>query len=246
MKWMAFIFIGSLFFFSCSYLPEEKVESMNLKEEKGDYNVYFSGITIPENAFLMVPGGLVDPHVYSCWIDRLVDLDTTFSVILLKYPSNLAITNIGKVMKVTESIPRVSRWAIGGHSLGGVVAASAVNKNRDYFDGLVMLASWPTASSDLSDWGKPVISIYASQDQLATKEEVFSYKLFLPQGDTITDTADILAGSVQTYYVEIAGGNHSGFGCYGLQEGDGEALISPQEQQDELIEYLHAYLSSIW
>ena len=34
-----------------------------------------------------------------------------------------------------------------------------------------------------------------------------------------------------TREVVIDGGNHAGFGNYGKQDGDGEATVSPEEQQ---------------
>ena len=36
----------------------------------------------------------------------------------------------------------------------------------------------------------------------------------------------------------IEGGNHAQFGNYGAQKGDGEAVISAQEQQEETIRFV--------
>ncbi len=46
----------------------------------------------------------------------------------------------------------------------------------------------------------------------------------------------------QTLYYEIPGGNHSGFGSYGFQEGDGQATISPSEQQAQVRAFIQAFL----
>ena len=43
--------------------------------------------------------------------------------------------------------------------------------------------------------------------------------------------------------VEIDGGNHAWFGNYGEQDGDGEATISHQEQQDITTETISQWLS---
>ncbi|MEG0323167.1 MAG: alpha/beta hydrolase, partial [Raoultibacter sp.] len=44
--------------------------------------------------------------------------------------------------------------------------------------------------------------------------------------------------------VVIEGGNHAQFGNYGVQAGDGEATISPQEQWDKtasaIADFIHA------
>jgi pimeloyl-ACP methyl ester carboxylesterase len=233
-------------FFSCSYLPEEGVPDSLLKTDRGDYAVYYSGSAAPSNAFLMIPGGLVDPYAYACWIDQLVAEDSTTAVVLMKYPANLAITNINKAMKVTGELTEFNHWVIGGHSLGGVVAATLVQKHQGFFEGLVLMASWSREASDLSGWNKPVLSIYASEDQVTTEEEVDRNSKYLPPGIVVTIPEDLDGLSARTAYFEITGGNHSGFGCYGPQKGDGEALITPLQQQEQMLGMIVSYLELLW
>lgn len=231
---------------SCSYLPEEKGAPVHLREETGDYAVYYSSKTAPVNAFLFIPGGLVDPYVYECWIDRLAGAQPNVAMVLVKFPSNLAIANMGKVMKITEGLDHFAHWVVGGHSLGGVVTATVVHKNSDFFDGALMLASWSRESTDLSGWQGTMLSIYASEDLITTKEEVENNRRFLPPGSQLEPPFYFPEERNHTYYYLVEGGNHSGFGCYGQQKGDGEALISPTEQQDEMITLLTAYFNSLW
>ncbi|MGW8314408.1 MAG: alpha/beta hydrolase [Bacteroidales bacterium] len=231
---------------SCSYLPDEGNIDAHLKLDRADYAVYYSGSSAPSNALLMVPGGLVDPHVYECWIDRLVSGDPAIAVVLLKYPSNLAITRINKGLKVANELSEFTHWAVGGHSLGGVVAATLAYEQKDFFDGLILLGSWSRAASDLSGWNKPVLSIYASEDRFATEKEVQDNSSYLPPGLTVTIPEDLTGITAQTAYFEIPGGNHSGFGCYGPQKGDGDALISPSEQQDIMVMMIHSFLEQLW
>jgi hypothetical protein len=238
--------ISFVLLFSCSYLPEEEISSLNLREENGDYAVYYSSETAPMNALLFVPGGLVDPYVYECWMDRLAGAYPDVAIVLLKFPSNLAISNMSKVMKVANKLDQFDHWIVGGHSLGGVVASSVVKKNMDFFDGLVMLASWSRKGSDLSAWQGLVLSIYASEDLVATKEEVEGNQEFLPPGSIVEPPFSFNKEANHTYYYLLEGGNHSGFGCYGLQDGDGEALISATEQQDVLISALASFFDSLW
>ena len=231
---------------ACSYLPEENGTRTHLREENGDYSVYYSTELAPGNAFLLIPGGLVDPYVYECWINRLAGENPDVAIVLLKFPSNLAITHMGKVMKIARRLDQFDHWVVGGHSLGGVVAATVVHKNQDFFDGMVMLASWARESTDLSSWQGAVLSIYASEDQIASKDEIERNTQYLPPGSQIGLPPDFGAGKSRTYYYRVEGGNHSGFGCYGPQKGDGEALISPAEQQDEMITLLTAYFDWLW
>lgn len=231
---------------SCSYLPDEDGIASNLKADRADYAIYYSGASQPGNAFLMVPGGLVDPYVYACWIDRLVSADSTIAVVLVKYPSNLAIMNIGRVMKVVEECPDIRRWVIGGHSLGGTVAATVVNDHRDDFDGMILMGSWSREATDLSDWQGSVLSIYASEDMLASTDEITGNSAYLPEGIQVSTPGDFPFAPGHTFYYEIDGGNHSGFGCYGPQDGDGEAQISATEQQEQMIAIMRAYFEVLW
>jgi len=108
------------------------------------------------------------------------------------------------------------------------------------------MASWSREASDLSGWSRPVLSLYASEDQLATASEVKDNGKYLPPGMTVTTPEDLSGISAQTAYFEIIGGNHSGFGCYGLQKGDGEALIPSSEQQDQMVMMIRSFLDQLW
>ena len=188
----------------------------------------------------------MDPYVYECWIDRLAGDYPGVAAVLVKFSSNLAITHMGKVMKIAMELDQFDHWVVGGHSLGGVVATTLVKKNPEFFEGAVMLASWSRESTDLSDWQGVVLSIYASEDLLASKEEVESNKQYLPPGSQLETPVHFGDEQNHTYYYLLDGGNHSGFGCYGRQDGDGEALISSKEQQDEMIDILTAYFNLLW
>ena len=43
----------------------------------------------------------------------------------------------------------------------------------------------------------------------------------------------------------IEGGNHSGFGMYGEQKGDGKASISNDEQQQKVIEKMTEFMKQL-
>jgi hypothetical protein len=61
----------------------------------------------------------------------------------------------------------------------------------------------------------PAVSIYGTNDGLATGEKLDESKaLLLPD----------------TKFVAIEGGNHAQFGSYGFQAGDNEADITPEAQ----------------
>jgi pimeloyl-ACP methyl ester carboxylesterase len=86
--------------------------------------------------------------------------------------------------------------------------------------GLALWAGYPAGNNGLADRQLPVVSIYGTNDGLASRFEVDASRALLPAG---------------TRYVPIEGGNHAQMGWYGPQPGDGTATISREEQQQQVI-----------
>lgn len=169
-------------------------------------------ITRPKEAkagFIFYPGGKVE---YSSYLPLMLALaDRGILCVLVPMPFNLAVLDMNAADGIAEKFSNVDIWYIGGHSLGGSMAASYLAKNTDEISGLVLLGSYSTA--DLS--GSRVLSIYGSEDGVMNREKYDKYKTNLP-----TDFTEII----------IEGGNHAYFGMYGEQKGDGKASISQSEQ----------------
>lgn len=236
----------SILFQYCSYLPEKDKMNFNyVQQETNDYVFLAQENKSYDTCFIFIPGGLVDPHVYMCWMNELVKKNNNFSIILLKIPSNLAILNQNKVKKVIKKFPETKTWIIGGHSLGGVVAATSVSKNQNNYLGLILMASWPIKSNSLENWKGDVLSISASNDGLATPQDIDTNKIYLPSGIDIDTNYIFTKEKNITYYFQISGGNHSGFGCYGFQNGDNDADILPEEQQKQFVKVISNFIHSL-
>ena len=110
------------------------------------------------------------------------------------------------------------------------MAAQYAGANPENVDGLVLWASYPAGSNDLSGSGLQVISIYATNDGLATIQDIEASRPNLPDN---------------TRFVAIIGGNHAGFGWYGPQNGDGEAEIAKTEQQGQIVSATAQFLSDL-
>jgi len=135
--------------------------------------------------------------------------------ILMKMPMNLAVFNINAADGVYDRFPDIGTWYIGGHSLGGAMASSYVDKNSTRLEGLILLGAYPIDSA-----GLPTLAIYGSED--------------------LGLDTDKLAG-VDTV-LEIPGGNHAYFGNYGEQKGDGTASITPLEQQQIAVDAIMDFI----
>jgi predicted alpha/beta-hydrolase family hydrolase len=136
-------------------------------------------------------------------------------------PFNLAVTNKRAAVKIINDYTEIDNWVIGGHSLGGAMAASLVFDEPEMFEGLVLLAAYPPRNNNISSLDLCVTIVYGSIDQIATQSEIEESFPLLP-----LDTGKVL----------IEGGNHAQFGQYGTQNGDGVATIEPEEQLKIVIE----------
>ncbi|MCB0196891.1 MAG: alpha/beta hydrolase [Anaerolineae bacterium] len=178
------------------------------------------------SAFILYPGAGVDPRSYAPLLRQIAARGHLAAV--LDMPLNLAIFDPDAADQVIADHPEIENWAIGGHSLGGVVAASYV-ANRSTIAGLVLLAAYPDSNA-LKDSDILTLSIYGSLDGLTTPQDIDDSRPLLP-----TDTV----------FREIEGGNHSQFGSYGLQRGDNEASISPDEQWSQIVEAIVTLLNTV-
>jgi dienelactone hydrolase len=165
----------------------------------------------PAAGFIFYPGGKVEYTAYLPLMEALAARG--ICCLLLKMPFNLAVFDVDAAKGLADLYPEIEDWYIGGHSLGGSMAASHLAKNTDDYRGLILLASYSTA--DLSESGLQVLSIYGTGDGVLNGEKYQQYRSNLPQ-----DTRELV----------IYGGNHAQFGSYGLQDGDGEAAISAADQ----------------
>lgn len=168
---------------------------------------------------ILYPGGRVDFRAYAPTAQAIAKRG--FLVVLVRMPLNLAIFDPEAAAEVIAAYPEVEHWAVGGHSLGGAMAARFAFRHPDVVQGLVLWASYPAPSDDLSGRNLSVLSVFASEDGLATPEKINASRVLLPPS---------------TVWKRIEGGNHAQFGWYGLQKGDRVATISRAAQQAEVIE----------
>jgi pimeloyl-ACP methyl ester carboxylesterase len=183
----------------------------------------------PSSAGLVLyPGARVDPRAYAPTAQQIAGKG--FQVVIVPMPLNFAFFSPNKAGQVIDAFPEIGTWAVGGHSLGGAMAAQYAADNADRVDGLVLWAAYPGQNTDLSGSGLAVLSISASNDGLATREEIEAARSLLPP-DMVT--------------LDIQGGNHAGFGYYGPQNGDGQAAISLADQQSQIVTATVALLKSL-
>lgn len=192
-------------------------------KQKGNTLVF-----IPEDAetgLIFYPGGKVEYTAYAPLMRALADNGVLG--VLVRMPLNLAVLDVNAAKGIPEQYPKIKHWYIGGHSLGGSMAASHAAKNASAYERLVLLASYSTA--DLRTSGLPVISIFGSEDGVLNMEKYAEYRRNLP-------------AAFEEHIIE--GGCHAGFGSYGPQDGDGVPTMTGEEQIAETVRLLTVFLDS--
>lgn len=214
--------VGGCFLYLSDYYraSEEVNEYFN---KGGDVSVDYidSGLYLDgpgrENAFIFYPGAKVQ---YTAYIPLMYELaESGIDVFLINMPCNLAIFGINKADDIVSEY-NYEHLYLGGHSLGGAMAAVYAAKHADStgLEGLILLAAYPTKSLAESDLR--VLTIYGSEDKVLNREKIEAGRSLMPPGATER---------------VIEGGNHAHFGCYGEQKGDGTACISAQEQWEQTV-----------
>ncbi|MBQ7412484.1 MAG: alpha/beta fold hydrolase [Clostridia bacterium] len=199
-----------------AYLPEHTPERL------GDGSL----LLVPEGAttgIIFYPGGKVENRAYLPLMSLLYERG--IACVIAKMPANLAVFSPNKADKLLEELPELDSWYVGGHSLGGSMASTYASKNSDKIKGVILLASYST--TDLSDTGLEVISIYGSCDGVLNMEKYEKNRENLPNG-------------LKEHIIE--GGNHAYFGAYGEQDGDGVAQITREEQLLTTAQYIYEFV----
>jgi hypothetical protein len=181
----------------------------------GNWLVFTPVSSNVSTGFIIYPGGRVDFRSYAPAAHEIAA--EGYLVIIPQMPLNLAVFGVGTANDVIKSFPNVSAWAIGGHSLGGTIAAQFTFENPSKIKGLVLWAAYPASGTDLSKSNLLVTTIHGSNDALVSTAQI-DYSLKLLPSSTVR--------------VEIAGGNHAQFGWYGDQAGDNAATITREAQQN--------------
>ena len=180
-------------------------------------------------ALIFYPGAKVE---YTAYLPLMYELaQGGVDVFIIKMPCNLAILGADKADDILSEYD-YNRWYLGGHSLGGAIAANYAAKQAQSenceLEGLVLLAAYPTKS--LKDTNLSVITIYGSEDTVLNMSKVKEGRALMPQ----SYEEDVLSG-----------GNHAQFGCYGAQKGDKTAKITKEEQWSETAELVLKMIENV-
>ncbi len=217
---------GGFYFYTADYYKADDTaqsvfSQVDVKEDKNFISI------VPDEAdscFVFYPGGKVEPQAYLHLAEKISQ--NNIAVKIAKMPFNLAVLDMNKADKIDYLNNDIKQWYIGGHSLGGAMAATYIAENYDKYNGLVLLGAYST--TDLKENKIDVLSITATNDNIMNWESYRKYFENMPE-----DMIEVV----------IEGGCHSYFGNYGMQEGDGTPQISREQQLDIVAENIVNFIS---
>ena len=134
------------------YYPATLGEDISLEGVRYEDNLIICESEGATEGLIFYPGGKVDHEAYIPL--ALAIAERGVSVVICEMPLRLAVLDMNAADGVASLLPEVTEWYIGGHSLGGSMAASYMASHPE-IRGLVLLGSYSTA--DVSD--SPSLSI---------------------------------------------------------------------------------------
>lgn len=195
-----------------SLVPDEAVTV------RDDRWVAFLPTQFTDTGLIFYPGGRIHPDSYAPAAHAIAARG--YLVVVVPMPFNLAVLSPNRAEEVIAGFPEIEHWVVGGHSLGGAMAAQFARSHPEAVDGVVLWAAFPAVNTDLSAAALAVVSIYGTSDCVATVHEIEAAMSRLPS---------------HTDYVPIEGGNHAQFGNYGDQKRDCPASIDRSDQQESAV-----------
>jgi len=166
------------------------------------------------------PGARVDARAYAAILRPLAEAG--YTVVIPKQPLGIAFLAVTAFDSAKPAFPGITGWVLGGHSLGGTVAAiQADSGDSDPVApvvGLFFYASYPAEDIGAS-LTATVLSLSGTKDGLATPDQIDASRANLPAGST---------------FIAVDGAVHAFFGDYGPQPGDGQPTISHDDARNQI------------
>lgn len=272
--------VGIAFFayVSIYYHPEEAaaealVSDAAVRVEPRDDGWFFDGPS-EERLLVFYPGAKVGETAYAPFLRRLAVQG--MDAYLVKMPFHLAVFGAGRAAAILEdpAFAGYTQRYVGGHSLGGAMAASFAASYVSDRGGESSRLNETGTSGGVKVPADP-LKPYGQNKPNGHKKQVEPENIYTPNLDGVilfaaypTKKVDDSLQELSIYGSEdrilnrqalrqgreyapadfteyvIRGGNHAGFGNYGFQKGDGEATISAEDQQKEAVRAVMNFVSA--
>lgn len=170
------ILFGSSAIYLGNYYHSVDVEkymasSSEVTIKKFDKGWFFDGAG-EEKALIFYPGAKVATEAYAPLMYQLAE--NGVDCFLVEMPFHMAFFGMNRAEEIMQKY-NYEAWYLGGHSLGGAMAANFVagyvEDHADGIRGLLLLAAYPT--KDLSSSDMSVVTVYGSEDGVLNMDKLW-------------------------------------------------------------------------
>lgn len=186
--------------------------------------------TEADTVLVLLPGARVAPEAYA-WLGAALAPEGV-RLLVPTLPLGLAVLAPGRPGRVLATLDAAGdlpgRVVVGGHSLGGVLAARWAAAHPEAVDGLLLLGAYP--AGDLATSRLPTLVVAAERDGLVTLDEARAGLERLPPDARL---------------VVVPGAVHAHFGRYGPQRGDGTAAAPRPRAEAAIAAAVAAFLAGL-
>ncbi|MFT3877382.1 MAG: alpha/beta fold hydrolase [Propioniciclava sp.] len=179
-------------------------------------------------AFVLYPGGLVRPQAYE-WLGHALAARGVRTLIP-EFLADLAVTGADRAEAVAGTLAPGLPVVVGGHSLGGVMAARYAAAHPDAVEGLILMGAYSEDSTDLTAATFDALVLRGGDDAIAAADKVEAGVTRLPSATRVE---------------VIDGAPHSFFGRYGPQSGDGIPQVSRAQAEAQIADAIGGFLAGV-
>jgi hypothetical protein len=192
--------------------------------KRDGFTVIRPAATAPKIGLAFYPGLHVAPDAY---LFKLTDLSAAANIqIVIGRPFlTVAFLSMRQADRMQHSVPEVTRWYVGGHSMGASAACMYAASHAPQLDGVILFGA--SCGSDISATSLRVLSVSGANDGLFPPQKIAAARDELP-----------LAAQI----VIVPGMNHGQFANYGAQFGDLPAGIDDMAALDAVRQALVRFL----
>jgi pimeloyl-ACP methyl ester carboxylesterase len=176
---------------------ENLVEDSQVSVTSGDWLVMQPGNREPEQGVIIYPGANCDIRGYAPVMRKLAEAG--YLVVAVSMPFDLAIFAPSRANEVRDAFPKIQKWALVGHSMGGAMAGAYAHDNPDKISALIMWDGYPPTSKTLVDAPFPVTHIHRADENGAAPTK-------------FSDQRDLFPSDSK--WVGVPGGAHMFFGAF--------------------------------
>jgi hypothetical protein len=226
--------VGVLTYFAIGYpVDEAAVQAVEddpavnvTTNAEGDWVLRDPDPEVEETGLVFYPGARVNPRSYVPVLAPLVR-DGNVTVVIPRVPINVAILDTKAAGRSITAYSGVEDWYVGGHSLGGAMACRYASNHAGKVEGVVLFGAY--CASDASETELNVLVVSGTEDGVIDRNSLRNNRENLPPGSA---------------QVSVAGVNHTYFGSYYGQSGDGTTNVSRSEAHRRLYLVARSWLGT--